>query len=268
MEMVKMTTSTDVSAPLAAADQRPDAFHIRAASFQPVRGGYARQVLLERLGLDPQGRRALVVGSGHGLLARELARLGFAVTGLDPAAASVRLARDETGREGLSVDYEVGDPHQLAYPDQAFDVAYYADTLEITPDLDRVVAEAARVLRDQGAFLYDTVNRTALSRLIYLGALQSWPGTRVMPRHRYAWDRLRPPAELAATLADNGLRNQDVRGFLPASPLRLVRAMLRARRGAIDDAELADLAGMHLAPEGKQPPVTYLGFAVKGRSTP
>jgi 2-polyprenyl-6-hydroxyphenyl methylase / 3-demethylubiquinone-9 3-methyltransferase len=260
-----------VRPPLRAADQRPerpDGFHIRAASFQPVRSAYVRQVLVERLGLDPHGRRALVVGSGRGLLARELARLGFAVTGLDPAASAVRLARDETAREGLSVDHEVGDPHHLAYPDQAFDVAYYADTLEITPDLDRVVAEAARVLRHQGVFVYDTVNRTALSRLIYLGALQSWPGTRVMPRHRYAWDRLRPPAELAATLGRHGLRNQDVRGFLPASPQRLVRATLRARRGGIGDPELADLAGMHLAPEGKRPPVTYLGFAVKERSTP
>jgi 2-polyprenyl-6-hydroxyphenyl methylase / 3-demethylubiquinone-9 3-methyltransferase len=264
--MVNMTTNPDVSVPAFAADQRPeppDGFHIRAASFQPVRAAYTRQVILERLGLDPRGRRALVVGSGRGLLARELAHLGFAVTGLDPAAPAVRLAREATAREGLAVDYEVGDPHQLAYADGTFDVAYYSDTLETTDDLDRVVGEASRVLRDEGVFLYDTVNRTALSRLIYLGALQSWPGTRVMPRHRYAWDRLRPPAELAATLGEHGLRNEDVRGFLPASPQRLVRATLRARRGGIDDAELAELAGMHLAPEGKRPPVTYLGFALK-----
>lgn len=243
--------------------ESPDGFHIRAASFHPVRIAYARDVLLERLGIDPAGKRALVVGSGRGLLARELARLGFAVAGLDPAATVVRLARDATVHEGLDVDYEVGDPRQLPYPAQAFDVAYYADTFETTDDLDRVLAEAARVLGGRGALLYDTVNRTKLSRMIYLGALQSWRWTRVMPRHRYAWDRLRPPDELAATMAGHGLHNQHVQGFLPASPLRLVRATLRARRGGIGDAELARLAGMHLAPSGKRPDVTYLGFATK-----
>jgi hypothetical protein len=52
-------------------------------------------------------------------------------------------------------------------------------------------------------------------------------------------------------------------GFLPANPLRLLRAILRARRGSISDAELARLAGMHLAPPGKHAEVTYLGFGLK-----
>ncbi len=261
-----MTTHPDLDAPTSEEvpdPVAPDGFHIRAATFQPVRVDYAREVLADRLGLDPTGTRVLVVGSGRGLLARELARLGFAVTGLDPSAAAVRSAVDATAAEGLVANYEAGDPHRLPYPDGAFDVAYYADTFETTHDLDRVLAEAARVLRDGGALLYDTVNRTRLSRLFYLGALQSWRWTRIMPRGRYAWDRLRPPEELAAALAEHGLHNEDVRGFLPASPLRLVRATLRARRGDIDDEELAQLAGMHLYPAGKGGPVTYVGFAVK-----
>jgi 2-polyprenyl-6-hydroxyphenyl methylase / 3-demethylubiquinone-9 3-methyltransferase len=161
------------------------------------------------------------------------------------------------------VDYEVGDPQRLPYTDAAFDVACYTDTFEITDDVDRDLAEAARVLRQRGSLLYDTVSRTLLSRLVYLGALQSWPWTRCMPRHRYAWDRLRPPGELVAMMAEHGLRSEDVTGFLPASPLRLLRAILRARRGDIDDVELARLAGMHLAPAGKPPDVTYLGFGIK-----
>jgi 2-polyprenyl-6-hydroxyphenyl methylase / 3-demethylubiquinone-9 3-methyltransferase len=242
--------------------QSPDGFHIRAASFQPVRAAYVRDVLLERLSIEPAGKRALVVGAGRGLLARELVRLGFAVAALDPNPDAARLGRETAARQRLAADYEVGDAGRLPYADASFDVDW-ADTLEIAPQLDVVLAEAARILRPGGVVLYDTVTRTALSRLIYSGALQSWRWTRIMPRDRYAWDRLRQPDDLARTLAEHGLRSLDVRGFLPASPVRLLRATLRARRGDIDDAELAQLAGMRLAPAGKRPDVTYLGFAVK-----
>jgi 2-polyprenyl-6-hydroxyphenyl methylase/3-demethylubiquinone-9 3-methyltransferase len=136
-------------------------------------------------------------------------------------------------------------------------------TCDTTDDLDAALREAARVLRWAGVFLYDTVNRTALSRLIYLGALQSWRWTRIMPRDRYTRDRLRPPAELAATMSAYGLRNRDVSALVPASPIRLVRSVRRARRGDIDDAGLAGLAGMHVLPGGEHAKVTYLGFAIK-----
>jgi 2-polyprenyl-6-hydroxyphenyl methylase/3-demethylubiquinone-9 3-methyltransferase len=218
----------------------PDGFHIRAAAFLPARIAYVRHVL-ERLGIDPPSREVLVVGAGGSLLARELVGLGFVVT-------------------------DLASPQQDPTGDAAFDVVYYQDTLEIADDLDLVLSEAARVLRPGGALLYDTVNRTRLSRLIYLGALQSWRWTRVMPPDRYAWERLRPPDELAATMTKHGLRNRDVSALLPASPLRLLRAMLRARRGDIEDDELARLAGMHVVPDGKRPAVTYLGFATTTRA--
>jgi 2-polyprenyl-6-hydroxyphenyl methylase/3-demethylubiquinone-9 3-methyltransferase len=240
-----------------------DGFHIRAASFQPVRSAYVREVLLGRLGLEPAGKRALVVGAGRGLLARELARMGYAVSAQDGDPEAVRRGRAAADGERPTVDYELGDAERLPYPDAAFDVGYWADTLEITPDVDAVLAEAARVLRPGGVLLYDTVARTRLSRLIYLGVLQSWGWTRIAPAGRYAWDRLRDPDELARSLAEHGLRSEDVRGFLPAGPIRMVHATRRARRGDIDDSELAALARMRPAAAGKRPEVTYLGFAVK-----
>lgn len=56
------------------------------------------------------------------------------------------MAQHATARDQLAVNYKVGDAQRLPYPDGAFDVAYYADTLGTTYDLDGVVAEAARVL--------------------------------------------------------------------------------------------------------------------------
>ena len=140
-------------------------------------------------------------------------RLGFTVVALDPNADAVGLDEKANARDGLP-----GEARHLRYDHDTFDVAYYQDTLETTRDLNRVLSEAARVLSHRGAFVYDTVNRTALSRLIYLRALQSWHATRLMPPHRYASQRLRPPDELAAAMSRHGLCNRDVTALTPASP--------------------------------------------------
>jgi 2-polyprenyl-6-hydroxyphenyl methylase / 3-demethylubiquinone-9 3-methyltransferase len=219
----------------------PNGFRIRGTAFLPARVSYLRQVVLERLGIEPTQSQLLVVGPVQAGLAGGLAQLGFTAATFDPVAGSRR----------------------LPYGDGAFDLAYYHDTFETTDDLDDALREAVRILRPRGVLVYDTVNRTALSKLIYLGALQSWRWTRIMPRGRYAPERLRPPDELATAMSKHGLRNHEVRALVPASPLRLLRALLRGKRGDFENAELTRLAGMHIADSGKRPEVTYLGFATK-----
>ncbi|MFD7256384.1 class I SAM-dependent methyltransferase [Streptomyces sp. NPDC059874] len=235
-----------------------DGRHIRALTFQSVRLEYLRQVLSEQ-GLAAAGGRALVVGSGRGLLARGLARLGFEVVAADPSPAATALAQEAD--DGLGVAYLTSPAEELDLPDGSFDLVYCADTLEITERPDAVLAEAARVLRPGGAFVYDTVNRTPVSRLIYLGAFQTFPGTRIMPRGRYAAHRLRRPAELARALDRVGLSTRDVSGFKPRDVRSLVSATRGRRRGTLTDEQLPELVDMVLTPEGS-PVVTYLGYAV------
>ncbi|MFG2930964.1 class I SAM-dependent methyltransferase [Streptomyces achromogenes] len=242
------------SADRAAVDGR----HIRALAFQAVRMEYLRHVLSE-LSLTAAGCRALVIGSGRGLPARGLAQLGFEVVAVDPSPAATALARDAD--DGLGITYLTSPAEELGLPDGTFDLVYCADTLEITERPQAVLAQAARVLRPAGVFVYDTVNRTLVSRLIYLGAFQAFPGTRIMPRGRYAAHRLRRPAELAEALARAGLSAKDVSAFKPRDVRSLVRATRGRRRGTLTDEQLPELVHMVLEQEGS-PAVTYLGYAV------
>ncbi|NSL42663.1 bifunctional 2-polyprenyl-6-hydroxyphenol methylase/3-demethylubiquinol 3-O-methyltransferase UbiG [Streptomyces sp. 8P21H-1] len=235
-----------------------DGRHIRALTFQSARLEYLRHVLSE-LSLVAAGSRALVVGSGRGLLACGLARLGFEVVAADPSPAATALALDAD--DGLGITYLTTPAEELDLPDGSFGLVYCADTLEITERPDEVLAQAARVLRPGGAFVYDTVNRTPVSRLIYLGAFQAFPGTRIMPRGRYAAHRLRRPAELAAALDRAGLSAKDVSAFRPRGVRSLVRATRGRRRGTLTDDQLPELVDMVLEPEGN-PVVTYLGYAI------
>lgn len=238
-----------------------DGRQIRAVAFQKCRMDYVRTTLTT-LGRTPAGRSALAVGSGRGLLPRGLAGLGFGVTAVDPSAAATRIARETHPHGHPAVDYRTAPAGELGLADASFDLAYYADTFEITPDPDRVLAEAARVLRPGGVLVYDTVNRTPLSRLIYLGAFQRLPLTRIMPAGRYTAARLRTPAELTAALDRHGLRNEDICDLRPRDPRGLIKATVARRRGRITDERIPPLAGFVLAPDAR-PRVTYLGYGIK-----
>ncbi|NUP42557.1 MAG: methyltransferase domain-containing protein [Streptomyces sp.] len=243
-----------------------DGRQIRAVAFQTSRLEYVDRTL-RSVGLTAAGSRALVVGSGRGLLARGLAGLGFDVVAVDPSASATAIARETDAREAnererVAVRYETAPPEELRVADAAFDLVYYADTFEVTPALDPVLAEGARALAPDGVLIYDTVNRTPVSRLIYLIAFQRLPMTRIMPPGRYAAERLRTPAEMTEALRRHGLRNEDICDFKPRDPRSLVKATMDRRRGRITDEEIPPIVDFVLAPDTR-PQVTYLGHARK-----
>lgn len=238
-----------------------DGKHIRAVAFQGVRLAYLRGVLAEH-GADGAGTRVLVVGNGHGPLAGSLAALGPDVTAADPSPDATAMAEADSKAANLAVTHVTAAAEELPFENAAFRLVHIADTFETTHALDAVVREAARVLAPGGVLTYDTVNRTWLAKLIYLGAFQRLPATRIVPPGRYSADRLRPPAELAAAFTRHALAPGPTCGFKPKEPRRLVTATRLRRQGRITDADIPPLVDFVLDPDGP-PLVTYLGQARK-----
>lgn len=128
-------------------------------------------------------------------------------------------------------------------------------------DLDRVIAETARVLKPGGVYLFDTINRTLLSKIIVIKLLQEWRPTRLVTTNLHDWAMFITPAELRAVLATHGLVNREIVGINPAgNPLRALRAYVQVRRGAISYAAIGARLPMAV---GKRTPILYAGHAIK-----
>jgi len=230
-------------------------------SLNPARFGYMRRVLADQVRIDPRGRTALDVGSGGGLLAEEFARLGFRVTGIDPSGESVAAARAHAVDQGLEIDYVVGAGEELPFADASFDIAYCCDVLEHVDDLDRVLAETARVLKPGGVYLYDTINRTRRSRLVVIKLMQEWRSTALMEPNLHDWDMFIRPGELKAAMARAGLEPRDTVGLGPArNPVAMVLDMRRRARG---DMTFGEFGGRNRFRETRDKSMLYAGSALK-----
>lgn len=252
-------------------DRFPDAWwdeggflNFLQTGLNPARVGYFHRVLTRDLGLVPNGLRALDVGCGGGLLAEEVAVMGFATIGVDPSEPSLRTARRHAGASRLDIGYHVGVAERLPYADACFDVVFCCDVLEHVSSVDRAVGEIARVLRPGGVFCFDTVNRTWRSKVSVIKAMQEWSFCSVMIGAVHDWDQFIRPRELHAVCARHGLVGRGIVGFAPAGGpvglLRAARAMHAGARGRLSYGQVG--RAMRLV-ESRDRSASYGGWAIK-----
>jgi 2-polyprenyl-6-hydroxyphenyl methylase/3-demethylubiquinone-9 3-methyltransferase len=235
--------------------------HLLRTALNPARFGYFRDILTSRLKLDPRGQRALDVGCGGGLLAEDFAQLGCHVTGIDPSAPSIETARAHAQQMGLSIEYHVGAGESLPFDDESFDIVYCCDVLEHVNDLDKVVAESARVLKADGVYFYDTINRTARSRLLIIGIFQELPWTRFAPANFHDWNKFIKPQELVALMSKYALENQEIVGLSPeGSPLPMISALLKVNQGKMTIKDFGQKLRFRASKDTAE---SYMGYARK-----
>lgn len=225
----------------------------------PVRYGFFKRKLHQ---LHPPGRRVLDVGCGGGFLSEEFARDGFAVTGLDPAQRSVEAARRHAVENGLMIDYLRGKGEILPFPDASFDIVACCDVLEHVEVPGKVIDEVSRVLKPSGVFFYDTVNRTAWSRLIAVKIAQDWSLTRCLQPHVHVWEMFIKPSELIALMGERNLINGEMKGIsLRLGNIPGLLWNLRAiRSGRIRNEAMAAKFDLY---ESDNLNLSYMGYAVK-----
>ena len=126
--------------------------------FAPLGRSYDRVGAILSLGQDPLWRRFLVsrlppgghvldVATGTGLVAAELVRRGFAVTGVDQSLGMLAVARR---RFGDAVELVEASATALPFPDSAFDHLTFTYLLRYVDDPGATLAELARAVRPGG----------------------------------------------------------------------------------------------------------------------
>ncbi|HEX3641091.1 MAG TPA: bifunctional 2-polyprenyl-6-hydroxyphenol methylase/3-demethylubiquinol 3-O-methyltransferase UbiG, partial [Ktedonobacteraceae bacterium] len=207
----------------------------------------------------------LDVGCGGGLLAEEFARLGCQVTGIDPSEPSLATARKHAQQSGLDISYQVGLGEQLPFADASFDIVVCCDVLEHVDNVAQVIQEISRVLKPNGLFFYDTINRTFLSWLAAIKMAQEWSITRFMPPNLHDWKKFIKPQELQLCMQRYHLQNREVKGMSPgAHPLLVISLFLRHKRGKITLTEMGKRMNFQ---ESNDLSTSYMGYALKQQTS-
>jgi len=163
--------------------------------------------------IDWQGKDVLDLGCAGGFMAEALAARGAHVTGIDPAADAIDAARVHARATGLRIGYDVGVGEALPYDDSSFDAVVCVDVLEYVADLHKVLSEVARILRPDGLFLFDTINRNPLARLATITIAEDV--LRLLPRGTHDPAMFIKPRELRAAMLGAGLVPGAVTGLGP-----------------------------------------------------
>lgn len=178
---------------------------------------YIQRCLEQTLGKDIlQDLTILEVGCGGGLICEELAQRGAHMVGVDPSSAALQAARAHAEESGLAerITYEQGYAEKLPYTDGQFRAVVCLDVLEHVQNLPATIAEVARVLAPGGVFIFDTINRTFLARLVLIWYGEHFPSGGLVPGlHDY--HAFIKPAELRCTLESNDFEIQQLTGFMP-----------------------------------------------------
>jgi 2-polyprenyl-6-hydroxyphenyl methylase/3-demethylubiquinone-9 3-methyltransferase len=185
----------------------------------PVRLAYVRDMIdmhwqADEHGFKPlEGKTALDVGCGAGLLAEPLARLGAQVTAVDAAPELIEMAKDHAAGQGLSINYRAVGVEQV---DGKFDLVTSMEVIEHVADPQSFVNELAKQLAPGGLMILSTPNKTAWSKLLTITLAE---GFGQIPRGTHDFDKFIDPEAMRGLLAQAGLDVIDFEG-IAISPTR------------------------------------------------
>lgn len=232
--------------------------NILETGIHPIRSHYIKASLKK---FDKKNTTLLDIGCGGGIITEDMAEQGFTVSGIDISAASLFTAKQHAIDNNLNINYQQAAAEQLPFDDNSFDVITCCDVLEHVDDVNQVISEVSRVLKPKGLFIYDTINKTLMSKIGAIEVAQNIPWTRFMPKNTHVWHKFIRPNHLKKTLQKQKLNHIDQQGMGPSiNPLRMIHTIRQLKTGKINYATFGHKTKFEYT---KSKAISYLGCAQK-----
>jgi 2-polyprenyl-6-hydroxyphenyl methylase/3-demethylubiquinone-9 3-methyltransferase len=187
-------------------------------ALNPTRLAFIRERALARFGRDGRDRtpftglRMLDIGCGGGLLCEPLARLGFAVIGLDASERNIAVARVHAEEQGLEIDYRVGAVEALLLANEKpVDLVVNMEVVEHVVEPGAFLRDSTRLLAPGGLMVLATLNRTLKS--LSLAKIAAEHVLRWLPPGTHDWRKFVRPDEVRRYLAKEGLKIEGPSGM-------------------------------------------------------
>jgi len=182
----------------------------------PTRIGFIRDVAARHFGRETGGDAPLdglslcEIGCGGGLLTEPMRRLGAEVTGVDPSARNIGIARSHAENAGLKITYLQCAAEDMVERRESFDIVLAMEVVEHVANVDVFIASCAQLVNPSGLMFFATLNRTAKAfALAIVGAeyVMRW-----LPRGTHDWRKFVKPSELAHPLRRAGFAIEQLTG--------------------------------------------------------
>ena len=175
---------------------RNDIDHGKSYDWGKVSGEYAKyrdiypDAFYERIvgeGLCVTGQTVLDLGTGTGVLPRNLCKYGAHFVGTDIAENQITEARRLSAEQGLDISYVVSSAEALDFPDGSFDVVlacmcfFYFDREVMLPKIHRMLKDGGRFCILYMNWASDTLGIAKKSEALVLKYNPLWTG-HGMPR--------------------------------------------------------------------------------------
>jgi 2-polyprenyl-6-hydroxyphenyl methylase/3-demethylubiquinone-9 3-methyltransferase len=175
-------------------------------AINPLRLGWIKSFV------ELNGRCALDVGCGGGILAEALAQSGAQTTGIDLSEKALKVAELHALESGVQVHYQAISAEALALTEPAsFDVVTCMEMLEHVPDPASVVKACASLAKPGATLFFSTLNRNPKSYLFAIIGAEYL--LRLLPKGTHDYRKFITPSELGHFVRDAGLEIIGIKGL-------------------------------------------------------
>ena len=159
-----------------------------------------------------EGKHALDVGCGGGILAEAMATAGAKVLGIDLSDKALAVARLHQLESGVEVDYQLSTAETLAAEQPGrFEIVTCMELLEHVPDPASTIAACATLVKPGGLVVFSTINRNPKAYLF--AVIGGEYLLRLLPRGTHDYARFIKPSELVGFARRAGLEADDLVGM-------------------------------------------------------